>query len=177
MTGRPEPDEYREFYHTYVSKVSDGDILDTLERQIVDSVGLLERVAPDREAFAYQPGKWTIRESVGHVIDAERVFAQRALWFARGAPAPLPGFDQDEWVPASGASGRRLPALLAEWRAVRASTLHLFAGLTPESWGHSGVASGGSFSVRSLAWIIAGHEAHHHCLFIDRYGLRASSLS
>lgn len=171
MTERPGPDEYAPYYDTYVSKVPDGEILHTLERQMVESQELLGRVTQDKAVTPYAPGKWNIREVVGHLADAERVFCHRALWFARGAPGPLPSFEQDDWVPTSGAADRTLSSLLTEWRVIRSGTVQLFAGLPEEALLRRGEASGASFTVRSFAWIIAGHEVHHHRLFKSAYGL------
>ena len=171
MNQRPAAQEYAEYYETYVSKVPDGDVLTYLESQFEASANLLGNVPADRETFAYAEGKWSIREVVGHICDAERVFAHRAHWFARGATDPQPSFDQDAWVPASEAATRPLADLLAEWRSVRAATVQLFRGLPESAHMKTGTASGGTFTVRSFAWIIAGHDTHHFRLFQTHYGL------
>jgi uncharacterized damage-inducible protein DinB len=167
--SRPAQDEYAEYYHRYVALVPDGDVLDTLASQFDATLAPLRRVGADRETWAYAPGKWTIRQSVGHVIDAERVFAGRALWMARATEVELPSMDQDAWVESSPDGRRPLSVLLDEWSAVRAATLALFGGLDAEAQARVGTASGVRFTVRSLAWVIAGHELHHRALFRDRY--------
>lgn len=168
---RPAPSEYAEYYHGYVARVPDGDILARLAAQSGDTIALLSAVPAERESWAYAPGKWTIRQSLGHMIDAERVFAGRALWMARDPDTALPGMDQDLWVERSPDGGRTLADLLKEWSATRAATLALFGGLDADALARVGIASGVRFTVRSLAWIIAGHELHHQALFRERYGL------
>jgi hypothetical protein len=167
--SRPAPDEYAEYYHRYVMLVPDGDVLDTLASQFDATLAPLRRVPPERETWAYAPDKWTIRQSLGHVIDAERVFAGRALWMARAPRTALPSMEQDAWVEHSPDVGRPLAGLLDEWSAVRAATLELFRGLDADSFARVGTASGVRFTVRSLAWVIAGHELHHRALFRERY--------
>lgn len=169
--ARPDRSEYADYYHTYVGLVPDGDVLATLERQIVRSREALAAVAPERERYAYAPDKWTVRQSLGHVIDAERVFAGRALWIARDPDTALPGMDQDRWVERSPDADRPLADLLGEWTATRAATLALFRGLDAAALARVGTASGVTFTVRSFAWIIAGHELHHRRLFAERYGI------
>ncbi len=166
---RPDRSEYDDFYAGYVGEVADGPILDTLERQGEETRRLLAGVDEARGGYRYAPGKWTLRQVVGHMVDAERVFAARALWFARGDAQPLPGFEQDDWAAASGADRRPLAELAAEAASVRHATLALFAGLDDGELARRGVASGCTFSVRALAWIIAGHERHHLEVLRQRY--------
>ena len=132
---------------------------------------MLNGVSGEQEMFAYGPDKWTLREVIGHVIDAERVFSHRAFSFARADQSPLPGMDQIDYASASNADMRPLPELAGELAAVRNSTLSMFSGLPEAAFGRSGVASGYSFSVRSFVFIIAGHEIHH------REGLSAHYLN
>jgi hypothetical protein len=169
VSTRPDRGEYAEYYHGYVSRVPDGDILATLASQIDETMAPLRRVPPERETWAYAPGKWTVRQSLGHVIDAERVFAGRALWMARDPDTALPSMEQDLWVERSPDGSRPLPALLDEWATTRAATLALFRGFDAAALGRVGTASGVRFTVRSLAWVIAGHELHHRVLFRERY--------
>lgn len=166
---RPESSEYAPYYGTYIGKVPDGDLLRGLEAQSEATMGLLSGVPEAKGGFAYAPGKWTLKEVIGHVTDAERVFSYRALRIARGDTIPLPGFDQDPWVPNSGANARTLADLLGELRVVRASTLALLRHLPPESVTRMGTASDKPISVRALAWIIAGHERHHLGIVRERY--------
>jgi hypothetical protein len=125
---------------------------------------------PDaRGHIAYAPGKWTLNESLQHVVDAERVFTYRALRIGRGDITPLPGFEQDDWVPLSGANNRRLSEIVDEFTAVRASTIALFGGLPSEAWDRRGTASGHPVSVRALAFKCAGHALHHEGIFREKY--------
>jgi hypothetical protein len=166
---RPDSGEYAPYYGTYIAKVPDGDLLRGLETQSEQTMTLLSGVPETRGSFAYAPGKWTLKEVLGHVIDAERVFSYRALRIARGDTISLPGFDQDPWVPNSGANGRTVADLLGELRVVRASTLALLRHLPAEAVTRVGTASDKPVSVRALAWIIAGHERHHIGIIRERY--------
>jgi hypothetical protein len=158
---RPGPDEYAEHFARYVALVPDGDILDILRDQLGETLALLQEVPRDRETYCYQPGKWTIRQVVGHLLDTERVFAHRALTIARSEGADLPGIDQEEWAERSNANSRSLDDLAAELAGVRRATLHMFATLGPDAGARRGTASGHEFTVRSFPWIIAGHELWH----------------
>ncbi len=169
MVLRPLPGDCAPYYERYISLVPEGDIHELLGTEHRRSLALLGAVPAERETFRYAPGKWSLREVVGHVTDAERVFAYRALHFARSDGAPLPSMEQDEWGAASNAAERPLPELAAEWAAVRAATLSFFRGLHPEAWGRRGVASGNPFTVASLAYIILGHELYHRRGLEDRY--------
>jgi uncharacterized damage-inducible protein DinB len=169
---RPDPGEYGEYYHRYASLVPDGDIIATLSEQFPVTRRLLESVPADREEWAYDEGKWSVREVVGHLADAERVFADRALWMARDPGPPLPGMDQEVWAASSNARTRPLRQLLEEWAAVREATIALLRGLDTEALSRTGTASGNRFTVRSFAWIIAGHELHHRRILEERYGLK-----
>lgn len=171
MLERPDPTEHAEYYATYIQQVPDGDIIRILTTQIKETATILAAVPPDRETYRYAPDKWSIREVVGHIIDTERVFAARALWFARQAEGPLPSMDQDQWVANSNAGDRPLAVLVTEFRTVRAATLALFTGLDPATELRRGVASGFEFSVRAMAWIIAGHERHHRAGLRRDYGV------
>lgn len=166
---RPDSSEYASFYAGYVATVPDGDLLRTLEEQDEQTMALLSAVPESRGGFAYAPGKWTLKEVVGHMADAERVFSYRALRIARGDTMALHGFDEKAWVPAAGANARTLADLLGELRVVRASTLALLRHLPPDAVGRLGTASDKPVSVRALAWIIAGHERHHVGIIRERY--------
>lgn len=168
---RPAQGEYNPYYHGYVSGVPDGDLLEVLQQQGGETVTLLRTVGEEKSTFRYAPDKWTIREVVGHVVDAERVFTYRALTFARGDPGPLPSFDEQRWVAESNATHRQLEDLIDDYIAVRASTLALFRGFTPADFARGGTASNHPVTVRALAWITAGHERHHVNLLRERYGV------
>ena len=169
MKGRPDPSEYASYYGGYVSGVPDGPIVDYLAWSGADLVACLEEVPADREGHRYAPGKWSIREVVAHIVDAERMFTTRALAFARGDESAYPAFDENAYVDASGAEDRSLADLKEEFEAVRRGTVLFFQTLPEAAWDRRGVASGNPFTVRSLAWITAGHAAHHGRLIRDRY--------
>ncbi len=166
---RPDPSEYASFYAGYIGRVPEGDLLRTLEAQPGEYARTLGGLPEARGNFAYAPGKWTIKEVVGHVIDAERVFSYRALRIGRGDTTPLPGFDEKAWVPLSGANDRTVADLLGEFRAVRTATLALLRHLPPDSVKRRGFASDNEVSVRALAWIITGHAIHHLGILRERY--------
>ena len=167
--GRPDPSEYPEYYQGYVSRVPDGPVLDSLASDGLALVELLRGTPADKAGHRYAPGKWSVREVVAHVIDAERQFVTRALAFARGDQGPYPSFDENRYAETCGAEGRTLDDLAEEFEALRHATRVFFKTLPDEAWTRTGVANGATFNVRSLAWIIAGHSAHHGALIRERY--------
>lgn len=169
IIGRPTADEHSPYFGTYISQAPGDDALPLLTRQIDETVALLNGVPEDRWTYRYAPGKWSLAEVVGHLSDTERIFAYRALCFARKDPTPLPGFQENDYAPASGHHARSLPDLTAELQAVRQASLALFRGLTDEAVGRRGVANGVEISVRAIAWILAGHERHHLGVVRERY--------
>lgn len=146
-----------------------ADVLALLEAQTADWQILMATVPEARASVAYAPGKWTLAESLVHVSDTERVFTYRLLRIARGDRTPLPGFEQDDWVPTSRAGNRSLAEILAELYAVRAATLALVRSLDEEAVRQAGVASGKEVTARALVWMIAGHMQHHIGLTRERY--------
>lgn len=169
MLSRPNADEYFEYYGTYISLVPDGDVRDHMRSQLSETIAVLSGVTDAKADKAYGPGKWTLKESVLHMSDAERVFGYRMLRIARGDATPLPGFDQNSWVPHSCANDRTLVNLVMEFAAIRASTLALVDSIAPEGWMRMGTASGHKISARALAYIAAGHERHHLKIMRERY--------
>ena len=170
--ARPAPGEYDPYYAGYVARVPAGHVLALLERQLDETGRLLRAVPPERETFRYAPGKWSIRDIVGHLCDVERVLSHRALRFARNDPTPLPGFDENMYVPAGRFDGRPLGDLLDELAGVRRATLLLFGSFDDAAWTRSGEANGSPVTVRALAYIIAGHERHHVGVLEERYGVK-----
>jgi uncharacterized damage-inducible protein DinB len=170
---RPNTDEYAPYYQKYIDRVAAGDVITLLARQIEDTAALLANVKEADAGRRYAPGKWSIREVVGHVSDAERVFAYRALRFARGDEAPLQSFDENTYAAAGGFDRRTLADVVAELRAVRQATLALLRSLDEAALARAGTASGNRVTVRALAHIIAGHEAHHVAILKERYGVGA----
>ncbi len=167
--SRPEATEYAPYFGRYIAKVPDGPILDVLASGLRDTLALLRAIPEERGDYRYAPDKWSVKEVVGHVIDGERVFAYRALRFARNDATPLPGFEQDDYIPAGNFGARTLRDLADELEAVRQSTLHLFRHLDDAALLRGGVASGNPVTVRALAYIIAGHEAHHRAILREHY--------
>lgn len=169
--ARPAPDEFFEYYGKYVDLVPGNDALPALRDQIAETARLLKPLDEAKALHRYAPGKWSVKEVVGHLSDAERVFAYRALRMGRGDATPLSGFDEKAYVPAGGFDARPLAEILREYEAVRASSLALFQGMDREALYSRGTANGKQISVRALAWIMAGHELHHRGLLVDRYGV------
>lgn len=166
---RPNPDEYSDYHRGYVDAVPDGDILDTLADQARALQVLLRGMDATWGTHRYAPGKWSVNEVVGHLTDAERIFCNRALRFARNDATELPGFDHDAFVRAANFDGRKLRTLLDEYAVVREGTHFLFQNLSEEELDRRGVANGQEVTVRALAWIIAGHERHHQRLLREKY--------
>lgn len=166
---RPEASEYAPYYDKYVALVPTGDVIETLRRQSADTLALLRSIPEDKAGARYAPGKWSVKELVGHVIDTERIFTYRALRFARGDRTSLHGFDQDPYVLAADFDTRTLADLGEEFAHVRAASLSLFQSLNEAAWQRGGTASDNEVSVRALAYITAGHEAHHIQVLRERY--------
>src|SRR4051812_37894703 len=166
---RPQADEHAPYYSKYIQRVPQGDLVSTLREQLMDTVALLRGVSAEKADYAYAPGKWTIKEVVGHMIDVERVMSYRALRFARNDATDLPGFDENQWVPAAKFGRRSLGDLLEEFQVVRAATIHFAKHLDEEELGRRGTANGNPATVRALLYIIAGHERHHAELFREKY--------
>jgi uncharacterized damage-inducible protein DinB len=170
--ARPTAEEHAPYYGRYIALVKSADAVEALITQIDDTSSLLERVDEQRAASRYAPGKWSVKQVVGHLVDAERVFAYRAMRFARADQTELPGFEENDYAENGGFDDRPLADLALELRAVRAASIALFGSLAPEATLRHGTANGTPMSVRALAWTIAGHELHHRSVLIDRYGLR-----
>jgi hypothetical protein len=169
--GRPERNDAADYYFTYIDQVPDGDICEILRAQSAGVLNLLERISEDQSSHRYAPDKWSIRQVLSHVNDAERLFVFRAFWFARGFDAPLPSFDQDIAVAAAGADERPWRSHAEEFHAVRQATLTFFQTLRDDAWSRRGIASDNPFSVQALAYIPAGHVAHHVRILREHYGV------
>jgi len=165
----PGRDEAADYYFTYIDQVSSDDIRRTLDSQAIEALAFLGNISEEKSLHRYAPGKWSIRESWSHVNDTERLFTFRALWFARGMEAPLPSFDQDLAVPSAAADQRSWRSHLDEFAAIRSATTAFFNSLPDAAWERQGIASGKPFTVRALAWITAGHAAHHLRLIKEKY--------
>jgi len=169
MIVPPDRTEAAEFYFTYIDKVPPGDVRRVLADQAGEVLTLLRGINDERSLDRYAPAKWSIREVVSHINDAERVFSFRAFWFARGLEGPLAGFDQDAVIRSAGADERSWGRHLDEFAAIRAATIALFDDLPDEAWDRRGIASDKPVTVRALAYICAGHVAHHLEVLRTRY--------
>lgn len=183
LRSRPTAAEHAPYYGKYIDAAEravaaqgGAALPDLLAAQPAALRALLRGVDDGFARRAYAPGKWTLLESLLHVSDTERVFSYRMLRVARGDSTPLPGFEQDDWVPLSGANARTLSDILTELDLVRGATLALVRSLDDAAFARIGTASGNTVSARALVWIIAGHFAHHLDFTRDRYlGLPAAS--
>jgi len=167
--ARPATDEFVPYYGNYINKVTEPDVVALLVALKKSTGDLLAGLSEAQAAFRYAPGKWTLREVIGHLSDAERIFGYRLLRIARGDQTPLAGFDENTYVPAAGFERRPLKAVAAEFASVRDATLTLLDGMTPEALALRGTASEKPISARALVYIIAGHEKHHLGVIKERY--------
>jgi hypothetical protein len=167
--GRPGSDEHAPYYGRYIDRVADGDIVDLLQQQERDFVAFLVGIPAEKHDHRYADGKWSVKEVLGHLTDAERIFAYRALRFARADQTPLSGFDENLYVPAANFGGRDFGSLVDEWLNVRRATLSLLRGLNAEAAERRGKANDQEISVRALAYVIAGHTDHHQAILDERY--------
>ncbi|MDQ6886872.1 MAG: DinB family protein [Gemmatimonadota bacterium] len=166
---RPREGEFNPHHATYVAIVPSGDILSVLARQPEELRSMLGGMDARRAGHRYAPGKWSIREVIGHLADAERVFCYRGLTIARNDRTSLPPFDENAWVEQARFDSRTLSDLLTELASVRAATLDLFSHLSPQELARVGTASGKPLSARAVPYIIAGHTEHHIRILRDRY--------
>lgn len=169
LSSPPAADEHLPYYGKYIATVPAGDVLATLEAQVGETISLLGGLDEEKAAYRYAPGKWSVKQVIGHVADTERVFSYRALCAARGETAPLPSFEQDDYVANGNFDGRTLDSLVDELTAVRRATLALFRSMDDTALARRVVASGAPVTPRALAWIIAGHERHHRRLLREHY--------
>ena len=161
QTIRPQTDEFAEYYGSYINLVPDANILNTLKKQHAETSALISSLSEEQGSLRYAPGKWSIKELIGHLIDSERIFAYRALRFGRNDKIDLPGFDQNGYIENADFDSRTMADLASEYSHVRSATLDLFEHLTNEAWARRGVANESPITVRAIAWIISGHELHH----------------
>jgi DinB superfamily len=173
--GRPATSEYDAAFERYVSRVPEEDALPALERQPDELRRAVGSLPPERAGFRYAPGKWSVRELVGHVMDSERVFGYRALCVARGESAPLPGFEQTDYAANAGHDRYALGDLVAEFETVRRANVSMLAHLDETAILRIGTANGLPISVRALAFIMVGHFRHHMAVLADRYGISSGA--
>jgi uncharacterized damage-inducible protein DinB len=166
---RPQPTEAAEYYSRYIDLITSDDIVPVFENQMGEMLQFLSGISEEQSLQSYAPGKWTIREVLNHVNDGERVFAARAFWFARGFTDALPSFEQDIAVQAAQANNTSWADLVEEFKIVRLGTISFFKSMPEEAWDRTGIASDNPVSVRALAYIIAGHVAHHIGVLREKY--------
>ena len=169
MLGRPEPNEAASYYLTYIDRVTSDDVVDVLAKQLDEAYSFLSEISEEQSLHRYAPGKWSMRELLGHINDTERVFMFRALWFARGFEDALPSFDQEIGFKAAGSDKVPWAKHVQEFNAIRSATLSFFRNLPEDAWLRGGVASDNYVTVRALAYIVAGHVAHHLAILRERY--------
>jgi uncharacterized protein (TIGR03083 family) len=170
--GRPESDEIPAHFVGYIGRVPENDPVAVLAAQIDVTAALLRGLSEADALKRYAPGKWSVKEIVGHLADTERIMAYRALRIARGDETPLPGFDENAYVPPGKFDARPLADLISDLRATRGATLALFRSFDGDAWRRRGTASGKAVSVRAIGYMIPGHERHHVEILKTRYGLR-----
>jgi hypothetical protein len=169
MLARPQPHEFIPYYSKYIDRVISDDVVNVIETQLPETLAFLATISEEKSLHRYGPDKWTIREVLGHINDCERVFVSRAFWFARGFTDPLPSFDQDICVAAAKANDVSWAEHAKEFHGVRLASLSFFQSLPEEAWSREGIASDNPFTVRALAYILAGHVSHHVAIIKERY--------
>jgi len=169
VIGRPDANEYAPYYGRYISLVVGNDILEILDEQRRQMVLLLSGRDQADGDFRYVPEKWRAKEVLGHVCDTERIFAYRALRISRGDQTPIEGFEQDDYVKNGPFGARSLADAIEDYIAVRRATISLFRNLDEAAWSRRGIANKNEINVRSIAYLIAGHELHHRRILEDKY--------
>jgi uncharacterized damage-inducible protein DinB len=161
--------EYSEFVATYIKALDDIDLLDELEISLHDFIKFIQNIPMDKFDYRYAEGKWTIKDIIQHIIDAERIFGYRALRISRNDKTPLAGFEENDYVENTNANGRSIQELLTDFSAVRHSNLLLFKSFSEEQLTRLGIASNHTISVRALGFLMIGHLKHHQRVFKERY--------
>ena len=166
---RPEENEFAEYYNNYISKIEGNEVMPVLEAQSAELRSMISPLPEEKGTYAYDEGKWTIKEVLSHLIDGERIFAYRILRISRGDETPIEGFEQDGYIESSNANNRPFADLLEEFELQRKSNLLLLKNINEPSSRRMGIASGYPISVRALAYISAGHVRHHLGILKERY--------
>lgn len=166
---RPLATDHPEYFGKYIALVKEDDIIQAISNQLPVIFSELNKITEETSTYSYAPGKWTLKELLQHIIDAERVFDYRALAFARKDTNPLPSFDEDSYAANSNANSRTWASLVSEFNHVRAASTDLFQSLTPSMLSGSGIASGKHITVLSLGYIIVGHVYHHLNVIKEKY--------
>lgn len=166
---RPEKNEYAEYNENYVSLITETDIVDVLEKQLTELREVFKKIDEENSLDTYAEGKLTIKETIGHLADGERIFAYRALRFSRADQTPLEGFEQDDYIEYGNFNQTPLADLIQTLLLSRQANLVLFKNLTEEAWLRTGTASESTVSVRAIAYIMAGHTRHHIKILNEKY--------
>lgn len=169
MLSRPTPDEQGSYYSLYIDKVPEGDLFSILVEQMKDTVALLSSLDDAQADYRYAPGKWSVKEVLGHISETERIMCYRLLRVARGDQTPMAGFDEEAFVRTGCFHARGMTDLLEEFTSVRQATLTLLRGVPEEAWTRTGNVSNGVLSARALAYVLSGHEKHHVQVLQERY--------
>ena len=170
MIKKPNTGDYSPFAAGYVGLVGDNDVIAMLEQQLEGSYQLFSNLTNEQGLYAYAPGKWTVKQALGHIIDTERTFAYRALVFSRNH-IELPGFDQDVYVNNTDFNSQDIKALAEEFKLLRQANLYMVKAFSNEQLARTGIASGSLFTVAAFVFMLAGHERHHLNIFKERYDI------
>lgn len=165
----PDTSEYFHYYGNYINRVKTNNLINALQENENDFISLSKTIPEQKANYKYADGKWTVKEVIRHLSDAERIFAYRALTFARNDKNPLPGFEENDYVPESNCANQTLSEIAEEWVSVRAATIALFKSFTSEMSLRKGLANGKEISVRALGFVIVGHTVHHAEVIRERY--------
>jgi hypothetical protein len=168
-TTRPDPSEHSTYILRYVSLVPDGPIGETLARQFEEYLPIYRGISEEKGAYRYAPGKWTVKQVLGHMIDTERIIGYRGLLAGRGDKNPIPGFEQDDYVAAANFDDRSVSDLIDEFASVRAASVQLFTHMTDEMLLRRAIANKNEISARAAAFMIAGHERYHVAHMKEHY--------
>ncbi len=161
--------EYAGFFSTYIKAVDNITLIEELEISVHDLIRFVQNIPMDKFDYRYAEGKWTIKDIIQHLIDAERIFSYRALRISRNDKTPLPGFEENDYVDNTDANTRNIQDLLSEMAVVRQSTLSLFKSFSQQQLERMGTVSNNQISVRAIGFIIIGHQKHHQKVFQERY--------
>jgi hypothetical protein len=168
---RPSESDYAPAHAAYVALVPEDDIMSAMEQQSSEMQKVLSSLDEPKSQYRYADGKWSVKEVIGHIVDAERIVGYRALAVARGEQQPLPGFDEQTYVQNASFDGWKLGDLAEEYALCRRTNIVFFKNLPAEAWDRSGTANNARVSVRGLAYVIVGHARHHLQVLRERYGL------
>lgn len=167
--GRPQAGEHAPYFSRYIDLVPEEDVIGAIEAQGRELTALLSPLGEEKAAFRYAPEKWSVKQVLGHVTDAERIFDYRLLSIARGETKPLPGFDENDYMRGANFDQRSFADLLDDFDATRRSTITLLRGLSDDAWTRAGTANENNTSVRAIAYMVAGHARHHLGVLRSRY--------